>query len=87
VALFFSVCHNGFFFQHFSFLFNRFFMVSKTDIECVEQAMRAQSMNNSEIANKKKFFWKHKFLRHCRRTTGMLFSAFSFTFFFCFLFF
>jgi hypothetical protein len=62
-------------------LSDSFFMVSKTDIECVEQAMRAQGMNNSEIANKKKFFWKQKFLRHCRRTTGMPFFCVFIPFF------
>jgi hypothetical protein len=46
------------------------FMVSQTDVECSELALRAQGMTDSQIALQKKLFWKKKFLRHCRRTTG-----------------
>lgn len=65
-------------------LSDSFFMVSRMDVECVEQSMRAQGLNDTEIAIKKKYFWKKKFLSHCRRTTGiflfyffLLFSVFS----------
>ena len=47
-----------------------FFMVSKEDVECVENTLRSQGMNESKIALQKKLFWKKKFLSHCRRTTG-----------------
>ena len=47
-----------------------FFMVSKVDVECVEQTLRSQGMNESQISLQKKLFWKKRFLSHCRRTTG-----------------
>ena len=46
------------------------FMVSKVDIEEAEQALRSQGMNDREIAVQKKLYWKKRFLKHCRRTTG-----------------
>lgn len=46
------------------------FMVSKIDLECSEQALRSEGMSETQICVQKKLFWKKKFLRHCRRTTG-----------------
>jgi hypothetical protein len=43
-------------------------MVSTSDIQCAEQAMILSGLNENEI--NKKLYWKKKFLRHCRRTTG-----------------
>ena len=46
------------------------YMISKFDLESAEQALRAQGMNDHQIEVQKKLFWKKRFLKHCRRTTG-----------------
>ena len=47
-----------------------FFMISKTDLESAEQALIAQGFDGQQIAVQKKLYWRNRFLRHCRRTTG-----------------
>jgi hypothetical protein len=47
-----------------------FFMISKSDLESAEQALRAQGLDGQQIALQKKLYWRNRFLRHCRRTTG-----------------
>jgi hypothetical protein len=46
------------------------FMVSSSDLESADQALRTCGMDEKEIALQKKIHWKKKFLKHCRRTTG-----------------
>jgi hypothetical protein len=38
-----------------------FFMVSKTDVEYVEQTLRSQGMDEAQISLQKKLFWKKNF--------------------------
>ena len=44
-------------------------MVSKEDLATVEQVMRSEGMDESQIAIQKKFNYKKRFLRYCRRAT------------------